>query len=155
MDVRVGLWTKLSTKELMLLNCHVGEDSWEALGLQGDPTNPFKGDQSWVFFGRTDAKAEASILWPPHVKSWLTGKEEEEAGGEGDDRGWDGWIASLTRCTWVWVNCGSWWWTGRPGLLRFMGSRTVRHNWVTEMNWNEFSMVMSLLKFTLIKLIKI
>ena len=59
------------------------------------------------------------------------------AGGEGDNRGWDGWIASLTRWTWVWVNSGSWWWTGRPGVLRFMGSqksRTGLSDW-TELNW--------------------
>ena len=58
-------------------------------------------------------------------------------GGEGDDRGWDGWMASLTRWTWVWVNSGSWWWTGRPGVLRFMGSQRVGHDWVTELNWTE------------------
>ena len=57
------------------------------------------------------------------------------AGGEGDDRGWDGWMASPTRWTWVWVNSGSWWWTGRPDVLQFMGSQTVRHDWVTELNW--------------------
>ena len=57
------------------------------------------------------------------------------AGGEGDDRGWDGWMASLTRWTWVWVNSGSWWWTGRPGVLRFMGSQRVEHDWATELNW--------------------
>ena len=56
------------------------------------------------------------------------------AGGEGDDRGWDGWMASLTRWTWVWVNSGSWWWTGRPGVLRFMGSQRVGHNWATDLN---------------------
>ena len=57
------------------------------------------------------------------------------AGGEGDDRGWDGWMASPTRCTWVWVNSGSWWWTGRPGMLQFMGSQRVGHDWATELNW--------------------
>ena len=57
------------------------------------------------------------------------------AGGEGDDRGWDGWMASPTRWTWVWVNSGSLWWTGRPGVLQFMGSQRVGHNWVTELNW--------------------
>ena len=57
-----------------------------------------------------------------------------EAGGEGDDRGWDGWMASLTQWTWVWVNSGSWWWTGRPGVLRFMGSQRVGHDWATELN---------------------
>ena len=62
------------------------------------------------------------------------------AGGEGDDgwmrldRGWDGWMASPTRWTWVWVNSGSWWWTGRPGVLLFMGSQRVGHDWATELN---------------------
>ena len=59
------------------------------------------------------------------------------AGGEGDSRGWDGWMASPTRWTWVWVNSGSWWWTGRPGVLWFMGSQRVGHDWVTELNWTE------------------
>ena len=63
--------------------------------------------------------------------------ERLRAGGEGDDRGWDGWMASLTRWTCVWVNSGSWWWTGRPGVLWFMRSRRVRHDWVTELNWTE------------------
>ena len=97
-----------------------------------------KGDRSWVFFERNDAKAETPILWPPHAKSRLIGKdwcwEGLGAGGEGDDRGWDGWMASLTRWTWVWVNSGSWWWTGRPGV----GSQGVGHDWVTELNWTEY-----------------
>ena len=59
------------------------------------------------------------------------------AGGEGEDRGWDVWMASLTRWTWVWVNSGSWWWTGRPGMLWFMGLQRVRHNWATELNWTD------------------
>ena len=58
------------------------------------------------------------------------------AGGKGDDRGWDGWMASLTRWTWIWVNSRSWWWTGRPGMLRFMGSQRVGHDWATELNWS-------------------
>ena len=60
------------------------------------------------------------------------------AGGEGDDRGWDGWMASPTQWTWVWVDSGSWRWTGRPGVLRSMGSQRVRHDWATELNWTEF-----------------
>ena len=136
MDVRVGLWRRLSTEELMLLNCGVGEDSCESLGLQGDqPINP-KGNQPWIFIGRTAAEAEAPILWPPDAKSWLIvkhpdGWERLKAGGEGDDRGWDGWMASLTRWTWIWVNSGSRWWTGRPGVLQSMGSqsRTQLSNW--------------------------
>ena len=58
-------------------------------------------------------------------------------GGEGDLRGWDRWMASPTCWTWVWVNSASWWWTGRPGMLRFMGSQRVRHDWVTELDWTE------------------
>ena len=141
MDVRVGLWRRLSAKELMLLNCGGGEDSWESLGLQGDPTSPSEGDQPWDFFGRNDAKAETLVLWPPHAKSWLIGRlwcwEGLEAGGEGDDRGWNGWMASLTRWTWVWVNSGSWWWTGRPGVLWYMGSQRVRHDWATDLIWSD------------------
>ena len=57
------------------------------------------------------------------------------ARGEGDNRGWDGWMASLTRWTWVWVNSGSWWWTGMPGVLRFMGSKRVGHDWATDLIW--------------------
>ena len=74
MDVRVGLWRKLSTKELMLLNCGVGEDSWESLGLQ--PVHP-KGNQSWVSIGRTDVEAETPIFWPPDAKSWLIWKDPD------------------------------------------------------------------------------
>ena len=102
------------------------------------PVHP-KWDRSWVFIGRTDAEAETPIFWPPHVKSWLIGKDPDAGrdwgAGEGDDQGWDGWMASLTRRTWGWVNSGSWWWTGRPGVLRFMGSQRVGHDWATELNW--------------------
>ena len=58
-------------------------------------------------------------------------------GGDGDNRGWDGWMASPMRWTWVWVNSGSWWWTGRPGVLQFMGSQRIGHDWTTELNWTE------------------
>ena len=68
-------------------------------------------------------------------KTLILGKIEGRR--RGDDRGWDGWMASLTRWTWVWVNPRSWWWKGRPGMLQFMGSQGVRHNWATELNWNE------------------
>ena len=59
------------------------------------------------------------------------------AGGKGDNRGWDGWMASRTQWTWVWVNSGSWRWTERPGVLQFIGSQKVRHDWATEVNWAE------------------
>ena len=61
--------------------------------------------------------------------------ERLKAGGEGDDRGWDDWMASLTRWTWVWASSGSWWWTGRPGMLQSVGLKRVRHDWVTELSW--------------------
>ena len=105
------------------------------------PVHPNR-NKSWIFIGRTDDEAETPILWPPHVKSWLNWKRPWSwdglgAGGEGDDRGWDGWMASLTQWTWVWVNSGSWWWTGSPGVLQFMGSQRVKHDWATELNWTE------------------
>ena len=92
----------------MLLNRGIGENFSESLGLQRDqPVNP-KGNQSWIFIGRTDAEAETPILWPPdakisHRKDLSAGKDwrQEEKGGEGNDRGWDGWMPSLTRWTWV------------------------------------------------------
>ena len=84
-------------------------------------------------------KLKTPILWPPDEKSyhWIRPwcREGLRAGGEGDDRGWDGWMASPTRWTWVWVHSRSWWWTGRPGVLQFMGSQRVGHDWVTELNW--------------------
>ena len=101
------------------------------------PVHP-NGNQYWVFIGRTDVEAETPILWPPDVKNWLVWKrprcwERLKAGEKGDDRGWDGWMASPTQWTWVWVSSGSWWWTGKPGVLQFMGSQRVGHNWVTEL----------------------
>ena len=105
------------------------------------PVNP-KGNRSWIFIGRTDVEAETPILWPPdneelsHLKRpWCW--ERLKVGREGDDREWDGWMASPTRWAWVWVNSGSWWWTGRPGVLRSMGSQRVGHDWATELNWTD------------------
>ena len=77
MDVRVGLWRRLSAEELMLLKCGAGEDSWESLGLQGDPTRPFWRRSTLVVLWRNDAKAETPVLWPRHVKSWLIGKDSD------------------------------------------------------------------------------
>ena len=95
------------------------------------PVHP-KGNKSWIFTGRTEAKAP--ILWPPDLMSPLIRKrprcwERLKAGGEGDARGWDGWMASPTRWTWVWVNSRSWWWIGRPGVLSFMGLQRVGCDW--------------------------
>ena len=111
--------------------------------IEIQPVHP-KGDQSWVFIGRTDVEAETPILWLPDAKSWLIWKDPDagrlRAEEEGDNRGWDGWIASPTQQTWVWVNSGSRWWTGRPGvLLQSMGSQRVGRNWATDLNWTDFS----------------
>ena len=97
--------------------------------------NP-KGNQSWIFIRRTDA--EVPTLGPPDVKSWLIRKDwcwERLKAGEGGDRGRDGWMASLTQWAWVWVSSGSWWWTGKLGMLQSMGSQRVGHYWATELNW--------------------
>ena len=81
-----------------------------------------KGDQSWVFTGRTDVEAETPVLWPIWFEELTHWKrpwwwKRLKARGEGDDRRWDGWMASPTWQTWVWVNSWSWWWTGKPGVL--------------------------------------
>ena len=138
----VCMW-ELDYKEswVLLLNLGDGENSWESLGLQGDPKGVHpKGDQSWVFIGRTDAEVETPVHCPPHVKSWLSGKDPDawerlRAWAEGDDRGWDDWMASPSQWTWVWVNPRSWWWTERPGMLQFMGLQRARHASATKLNW--------------------
>ena len=93
------------------------------------PVNP-KGNQSWIFIGRTDAEAETPntlATWCKELTHWKRPWcwETLKARGEGDDSWWDGWMASLTQWTRVWVNSGSWWWTGRPGLLQSMGLQRV------------------------------
>ena len=105
------------------------------------PDHP-KGDPSWVFNGRTNVEAET-----PNILSTWCGElthlkrpccwERLRAGGEGDNREWDGWMASPTQWIRICGNSGSWWWTGRPGVLRFMRSQRVRHDWVTGLNWTE------------------
>ena len=83
------------------------------------------------YFGHLMRRADSfenTLMW-----------ERLKAGGEGDDRGWDGWMASPTQWTWVWVDSGSWGWTGRPGVLQFRGLQRVRHDWVTELNWTELN----------------
>ena len=116
----------------------VGEDSWESFGLQGDPTSP-----SW-------RRSVLGVHWKDWCWSWNSNTlvtwckvlthwkrpccwERLKAGGEGDDRGWDGWMTSLTQWTWVWARFGSWWWTGKPGVLQSMGSQRVGHDWVIDL----------------------
>ena len=150
----------------MLLDCSVGKDSWESLGLQGDPTS-----LSW-------RRSVLNIHWKGWCWSWNCNTlatwcgelthwqrpwcwERLKVGGEGDDREWNGWMASLTWWTWVWVNSKSWWWTGKPGVLQSMGLQRVVHDWVTELTelkWNthtdtHFSVVLSTLTIKLEDLI--
>ena len=102
------------------------------------PVHP-KGDQvqgvhwkDWCWSWNSNTLATSCKEWTHWKRPWCW--EGLGAGGEGDDRGWDGWMASPTQWTWVWVNSGSWWWTGRPAVLWFMGSQRIRHNWATELN---------------------
>ena len=85
----------------------------------------------WVFMCMSSMHMHTQFYWElkgPRAWCW----ERLKARGEGKDRGWDGWMASPTQWTWVWVNSRSWWWTGKPGLLQSMGSQRFRHNWATE-----------------------
>ena len=123
-------WTNKSLREILkteLEKCDVIQ-----------PVHP-KGNQSWIFTGRSEAEGEIPILWPPDAKNQPIGKDPgKDRAGEGEDRGWDSWMASLTR-TWVWVSSGSWWRTGKPGRLLSMGSQRVRHqlsDW-TELKWTD------------------
>ena len=139
MDVRVGLWKGWVPKNWCFWTVVLEKTLERPLDCKEIQPVHSKGDRSWVFFGRTDAKAETPVLWPPHAKSWLIGKDSDAGRDWGQDRGWDGWMASPTQWTWVWVNSGSWRWTGRPGVLQFMGSQRVGHNWETELNWTELN----------------
>ena len=100
-----------------------------------------KVNQLWLFTGRTDAEAEAPILWPPDENSWLSGKDPDAGKDWGQEKGWRRmrlfWIASLTQWTWVWVDSRSWWRTGKPGMLQSMKSQRVGHDWATELNSTE------------------
>ena len=113
-----------------------------ARGENGASETKERCDVGLLVIGITDAEAEAPILWPPDVKSWLIRKrpwcwEKLKAGGEGDDRGRDGWMASPTRWTWIWASSGSWWWTGKRGVLQSMGSQRIGYDWVTERDYNK------------------
>ena len=140
MDVRVGLWRNLSTENSILLNCGVGEDSRV-------PWTARRSNQSILKEISPGCSLEGLMLklklqYFGHLV-WRVDSLEKTVmlGGIGGrrrgDRGWGGWMASLTRWAWVWVNSRIWWWTGRPGLLRFMGSQRDRHDWATKLNWTE------------------
>ena len=124
----------------MLLNCGSGQDSGESLGLQGDPTSrPYRKSvlsvhwKDWFWSWNSNTL----VTWCKELthwkRPWCWGRFK--AGGEGDDRWWDGWMASLTQWRWVWVNSRGWWRTGKPGVLQSMESQRVGHDWVSELNW--------------------
>ena len=108
------------------------------------PVNP-KGNQSWIFIGKTDAEAETSIIWPPVGKNWLIRKDpdagkhwrQEKKGMTEDEMVITDSMASLTQWTRVWASSRSWWWTGKPSMLQSMGYQRVGHDWATELNWTE------------------
>ena len=153
MDVRVGLWRKLSAKELMLKKKKIKKKKridafalWYWKRLLRVPWTARKSNQSILKEISSGCSLEGLMLklklqyfgmmWRAHLKRpWCW--ENLTARGEGDNRGWDSWMSSPTRWTWVRVDPRSWCWTGRPGVLRFMGSQRVRHDWVTELNWTD------------------
>ena len=106
----------LDCKEIKLVNC--------------------KANQSWIFTGRTNAEAAAPILWSPDAKNWLIGKDPDAGKDWRQKKGTteDEMVGWWTR---VWVSSGSWWWTGKPGVLQSMGSQRVGHDWATELNWKK------------------
>ena len=134
MDVRVGPWRRLNVEELMLSNwCwrRLLRVPWTARRSKQSIRKEINPEYSLEvlmlklklqYFGHRMQRTDSL------EKTLMLGKIKA---GEGDDRGWDGWMASLTRWTWVWVNSRSWWWTGRPGMLQFMGSQRVGHDWST------------------------
>ena len=107
------------------------------------PVNP-KGDKSWVFIGRMilNLKFQYLATWCEELPQWKRPWcwERLKAGGEGDDRGWNGWMPSPTGWTWVWPSSRRWWWTGKPGMLQSKGSQRLGHNWVTELHQASLSM---------------
>ena len=124
----------------MLLNCGIGEDSWKSLWTAR------RSNQSTLKNIRPECSLERLMLklklqYFSHLmqrtaywkRRWCW--ERLKVRGEEDNRGWDGWMASPTQWTWVWVSSRSWWWTGKPGVLQSVRSQRVRHDWATELNW--------------------
>ena len=109
------------------------------LHFKGIQTVNPKGNQSWIFIGRTDAEAETPILWKPDEKNRLIGEDtyagklwRQEVKGKKRMR----WLDGISKWwTWAWLDSGRWWWTGKPGVLQCMGSQRGRHHWATELNW--------------------
>ena len=123
----------------MLLYCGVGEASWESLGQQGDPISPSKTKsvlnihwKDWCWSWNSNILATYCEELTHWKRPWCWARLKVR---EGDDSGWNGWMALPIQWTWVWVNSGSWRRMRRPAMLQFMGSQRVRHNWATDPNW--------------------
>ena len=139
--MRVGLWRKLSAEDDAF-------ELWCWRSLLRVPWTARRPNQSILKEISPGCSLEGLMLklklqYFGHLM-WRTDSLERpwcwerlRTGGEGNDRGWDGWMASLTQWTWVWVDSGSCWWTGKPGVLRFMGLQGVGPDWATELNWTE------------------
>ena len=123
-----------------LLHCGVGEVSWESLGLQGDLTSPSikEINPEYLLEGLMLKLNNNLATWCEELTHWQRPWcwERWKAGKEGDNSGWDGWMASLTRWTWVWEASSSWCWTRKPGVLQSMESQRAGYNWATELNWD-------------------
>ena len=144
-----SIYPLLSTEELMLLNCGVGENSWVPWTARRSNQSILKEiiPEYWLeglmlklklqYFGHLMQRTKSL------ERPWCW--EGFKVGGEGDNRRWDGWMASPTWWTWVWVNSGSWQWTGRPGVLQSVGlqSRTQLSDW-TELNWTEWLLILNI-----------
>ena len=133
-------WTimKAECRRIYAFGLWYGEDSWESLGLQGDPTSQSKRKsvlnihrKGWWWSWNSNTLATWCKELTNLKRPWCL--ERLKAGGEEDDKEWDGWIASPTWWTWVWVSSGSWWWTGKPIMLQSMGSHSW--TWLSEWNW--------------------
>ena len=122
---------KADCRRIDALNCDVGEDSGESLGLQGLIIHW----KDWCWSLNSNTLATRCEELTPWTRPWCW--ERLKAGGEGDDRGWDGWVASPTQWTWVSASSGSWWRTGKLGVLQSMESQRVGHDWATELNWTD------------------
>ena len=109
---------------------------WNGLPFHS-PVDHILSDKDWCWSWNSNTLATWCEELTHWKRSWCW--ERLKVGGEGDDRGWDGWMASLTQWTWVWASSGSWWWTGKPGMLQSIGSQRVRHDWEAELNWTENS----------------
>ena len=135
MDVRVGLWRRLSAEELMPLNCGVGEDSWESLGLQGDPTSPFWRRSALGFLWKERCWSWTPVLWPPNAKSWLIGKDsdagrdwgqEEKGMTEDEMAGWHHWLDGCLSELWELVMDREAWRAAIDGVAK---SQTRLSDW--------------------------